>query len=144
MTITDVTQAVFSLKFPTCSAGGPDGLRPQHLKDLVTHSLSEGSDSFLVSLTEFINRIIQGKVPQRARPFFFGAGLSKKDRARGLGQLLLAVFYAGWLQSACASLFLRKWAPYCSPTNLVLGLLWVPKLQFMLLGHTYPIYMMVT
>ena len=80
MTITDVIKAVFS--FPTGSASGPDGLRPQHLKDLVTHSLSEGSDSFLVSLTEFINLIIQGKVPQRARPFFFGAtltGLSKKD-----------------------------------------------------------------
>jgi hypothetical protein len=49
---------------------------------MITHSLSERSDSFLVSLTEFINLIIQGKVPQCARPFFFGAtltGLSKKD-----------------------------------------------------------------
>ena len=46
------------------------------------YSLSEGSDSFLVSLTEFINLIIQGKAPLCARPFFFGAtltGLGKKD-----------------------------------------------------------------
>ena len=80
MTTTDVAQAVLS--FPTGSAGGPDGLKPQHLTDLVTHSLSKGPDGFLVSLTEFINLVIQGKVPLCARPFFFGAtltGLSKKD-----------------------------------------------------------------
>ena len=46
---TDVIQAVLS--FPTGSAGGPDGLRPQHLKDLVTYSLSEGPNRLIGSLT---------------------------------------------------------------------------------------------
>jgi hypothetical protein len=80
MSSTDVINAVFS--FPTGSAGGPDGLRPQHLKDLVSFSLSEGSDALLVSLTEFVNLIILGKVPEYACPFFFGAtltGLHKKS-----------------------------------------------------------------
>ena len=76
----DVIQAVLS--FPTGSAGGPDGLRPQHLKDLVTYSLSEGPNRLIGSLTEFVNLVICGKVPVSARPSFFGASLTclgKKD-----------------------------------------------------------------
>ena len=76
---TDVIHAVLS--FPTDSVGGPDGLRPQHLKDLVTYTLIEGSDRLLDSLTEFVNLVICGKVPVNARPFFLSAiltGLGKK------------------------------------------------------------------
>ena len=76
----DVTKAIFS--FPTSSAGGPDGLRPQHLKDLVIYTQSEGSDSLIESLTNFVNFVIGGDVPVGARPFFFGAtltALNKKD-----------------------------------------------------------------
>ena len=79
MSSSDVIHAVFS--FPTGSVGGPDGLRPQHLYDLVTYTLSEGSDRLLDSLTEFVNLVICGKVPVNTHPFFFGAtltGLGKK------------------------------------------------------------------
>ena len=81
MSSTDVIQAVLS--FFTSCAGGPDGLRPQHLKDLVTYSLSEGPNMLIGSLTEFVNLVICGKVPESAHPFFFGASLAclgKKDR----------------------------------------------------------------
>ena len=50
MCSTDVIQAVLS--FPTGSAGGSDGLRPQHLKDLVTYSLSEGPNRLIYRLTD--------------------------------------------------------------------------------------------
>ena len=80
MSSSSVIKAVFS--FPAGSAGGPDGLRPQHLKDLVSYSLSEGSASLITSLTAFVNFAISGNVPINARPFFFRAtltGLRKND-----------------------------------------------------------------
>ena len=75
-----IIKAVFS--FPAGSAGGPDGVRPQHLKDLCTYSLREGSSHFIDSLTSFVNLVLSGDVPTCARPYFFGAnliGLNKKD-----------------------------------------------------------------
>ncbi len=46
----DVAKAIHS--FPNGSAGGPDGLRPQHLKDLVSAS-AEGCGKELLAITTF-------------------------------------------------------------------------------------------
>ena len=75
MSSSDVIRSVFS--FPTGFAGGPDGLQPQHLQDLVNYTLSEGSDRLLDSLTKFVNLVICGKDPVNAHPFFFGATLTR-------------------------------------------------------------------
>ena len=81
MSSTDVIQAV--LFFPTGSTGGPDGLRPQHLKDLVSYSLGEGPNRLITSLTVFVNLVICGKVPISVRPFFFGATLTCLGKKNG-------------------------------------------------------------
>ena len=68
--------------FPNGSAGGPDGLRPQHLKDLTGASAQSGGPVLLSALTSLVNLILQGKIPRTVRPFFFGANLTaltKKD-----------------------------------------------------------------
>ena len=65
--------------FPAGSSGGPDKLRPQHLKDMTEKQIG---NSLLVSLTNFTNFILAGKVPDWVRPQFFGATLlafTKKD-----------------------------------------------------------------
>ena len=77
---TSVLKAIYS--FPSGSAGGHDGLLPQHLKDLISPSLGLNSSNLLSSLTCFTNKVISGSVPIPARPFFFGAnliGLNKVD-----------------------------------------------------------------
>ena len=51
----DVQKAVLS--FPVGSSGGPDGMRPQHFKDLIQCRKS-GSD-FLMSLTGFVNLLLR-------------------------------------------------------------------------------------
>ena len=56
----EVIKVVYS--FPAGSAGGPDGLCPQHLKDLVIYARSEGSDDLIASLTNFVNYVIAGNV----------------------------------------------------------------------------------
>jgi hypothetical protein len=68
-----VRKAVMS--FPAGSTGGPDGLRPQHLKDLISPTLGEVGVSFAEALASFVTLVISGNVPQPAAPFFFGASL---------------------------------------------------------------------
>ena len=60
------------------SAGGPDGLRPQHLADMV----GPQGGTLLDALTELMSLVLSGGVPDEVRPFFFGASLfafAKKD-----------------------------------------------------------------
>ena len=51
-----------------CSSGGPDGLTPQHLRDMVTADCN--SNTLLTSLTDFINGLFQGMVPTNVLPIF--------------------------------------------------------------------------
>ncbi|XP_055352279.1 uncharacterized protein LOC129598413 [Paramacrobiotus metropolitanus] len=79
ITAAEVISAVFS--FPSGSAGGLDGLRPQHLKDML--SCKDAAESQLCSaLCKLMSFIVAGKVPEEVRPVLFGANLialSKKD-----------------------------------------------------------------
>ena len=65
--------------FPRGSAGGPDGLLPQHLKDLISTSAGFGGKKLLMSFT---NLVLSGDTPAQMRPLFFRAtltALNKKD-----------------------------------------------------------------
>ena len=68
----EVKQAIAS--FPNGSAGGPDGLRPQHLKDLVAGG--DGAEALLEAITELINIMLAGRVPLVIRPALFGGALT--------------------------------------------------------------------
>ena len=50
-----------SSPFPCGSAGGPDGLRPQHLKLMVCSSAGGGAPRLQRALTAFINLVVEGK-----------------------------------------------------------------------------------
>ena len=72
--------------FPCGSAGGPDGLRPQHLKDLLNHTNGQVSSPFLSALAAFASLVLEGRMPPSVRPFFFGATLTalKKGDSHGV------------------------------------------------------------
>jgi hypothetical protein len=55
----DIIAAIRS--FPAGSAGGPDGVRPQHLRDLTSNK--ETGPALISSLTAFINLLLHGKCP---------------------------------------------------------------------------------
>ena len=58
------------------SAGGPDGLRPQHLIDMTGEVLGAESEKLLDSLVAFLNQIIfTSKVPPGLCFTFFGSNL---------------------------------------------------------------------
>ena len=68
--------------FPNGSAGGPDGLRPQHLKDKTNSSNVEAS-SLLTALASFSTLVLEGKTPPAIHPFLFGATLVALDKKGG-------------------------------------------------------------
>jgi hypothetical protein len=59
--------------FPNGSAAGPDGLRPQHLKDLLLGSTDD--NPLLLATTDLINLLLAGKTPTSLRGTIFGANL---------------------------------------------------------------------
>ena len=69
--------------FPNDSAGGPDGLRPQHLKDMTGPNSNGGAKALLSALTRFTTLVLQGKTPVSIRPFFFGASLTALTKKEG-------------------------------------------------------------
>ena len=77
----EVLQAIRS--FPNGSAAGPDGLRPQHLKDMTGFSAETGGRTLLRALTSFSNLILDGKTPASIRPCFFGATLVALEKKEG-------------------------------------------------------------
>ena len=68
--------------FPRGSAGGPDGLRPQHLLDLMGSSAGEAGALHIQALTNFANQVLANETPEIVCPFFFRATITtitKKD-----------------------------------------------------------------
>lgn len=68
--------------FPAGSSGGIDGLRPQHLKDIISYSSGDSGQKCLLSITKLCNLLLRGELHQEICPFFFGANLCafiKKD-----------------------------------------------------------------
>ena len=77
----EIVRAIRS--FPNGSAGGPDGLRPQHLKDMTGATASGGARALLPALAQFVALVLQGKTPPTVCPFFFGASLTALSKKEG-------------------------------------------------------------
>ncbi len=113
-----VHKAVMS--FPPGSAGGPDGLRPQQLKELV--QCREAGAVLLAALTDFVNMTLAGRCPETVAQVFFGGrliALSKKSggiRPIAIGMTLRRIV------SKCASTYgSDQLASYFCPRQLGVG-----------------------
>ena len=95
----EVRQAVLS--FPAGSAGGPDGLRPQHIRDLLM--CREGGPEFLSALTAFVNVVLAGRCPLNAVPVFFGGRLLALNKKSGGIRPIAIGFTLRRLTSKCAN-----------------------------------------
>jgi len=58
--------------FPVGSAGGPDGITPQHLKDLTSPSVT---GDLATVITDFVNFLLEGDLPDSVREIIFGGNL---------------------------------------------------------------------
>lgn len=63
VTTEEVDKAIRS--FPCASATGPDGLRPQHLRDMTGAAASEGGRLLLQALASSTNLVLEGRWSKR-------------------------------------------------------------------------------
>ena len=89
------------LSIPAGSSGGPDGLRPQHLRDLL--QCRESGSDFLSALTAFVNMMLAGRCPPEAARFFFGGRLLALKKKTGGIRPIAVGFILRRLASKCAS-----------------------------------------
>ena len=75
----EVIKAVPS--FPSGSAGGPDGIRPQHIRELAT--CKESASTFVPALTAFVNCLLTGDCPPEVQPILFGGKLIALNKKSG-------------------------------------------------------------
>jgi len=111
----DVLKAIRS--FPAGSSGGPDGIRPQHLLDLVNCTVS--GSNVVAAITAFVNTLLDGNCHPEVRPVLFGGNLIALDKKCG-GIRPIAIGYV-WrrLAAKCANFFAAtKLASYFSPLQL--------------------------
>ena len=118
VTEAEVLKAVKS--FPAGSSAGPDGVRPQH----VLQMLSDPAQGrfFLTALTGFINLLLRGKCHPAVRPILFGANLIALKKKSG-GIRPIAVGYT-WRRIAakCANCFaISMLSNYLQPLQLGVG-----------------------
>ncbi|CAG9118843.1 unnamed protein product [Plutella xylostella] len=116
---TDVYGAIMS--FRCGSAGGLDGLSPQHLKDLLA-STGQAGETLLSNLTALINLMLAGKVNTSIAPLMYGArlcALNKKDggiRPIAVGSTLRRI-----ASKVCCRQILPKLSTYLQPLQLGFG-----------------------
>ena len=116
----EVAQAIGS--FPNGSAGGPDGLRPQHLKDLTSASVGRKAKELLQALTSFVNHILNGRTPHFIRSTFFGASLIALHKKDGGIRPIAVGLTLRRLVAKCASRrVLQSMGSYLAPLQLDFG-----------------------
>ena len=115
VTSSDVNDAIRS--FPPGSAGGPDGLRPQHLKDLLLSRSVMGATHLLDAVTHFTNFVIK-----EARSYHFGASLVALNKSSGGVRPIAVGCVLRRLVAKCASSAIRdEMGSHLAPLQLGFG-----------------------
>ena len=72
LAVTLIDEDIFGAirSFPAGSAGGLDGLRPQHLKDMTNSFTGMDGVQLIASLADFANMCLAGRVPLTVRASF--------------------------------------------------------------------------
>jgi len=114
----EVRRAVPS--FPPGSAGRPDGLRPQHIRDMLM--CQEAGTEFLSTLIDLVNLVVAGHCPMDVAAVFFGGCLLALSKKTGGIRPIAIGFTLRRLISKCANAFdIKKLAPYFYPHQPVVG-----------------------
>ena len=115
----EVRKAILS--FTAVSAGGHDGLRPQHLKELVL--CRESCQELLTDLTAFVNMLLAGRCPKTVAPVFFGGRLLALHKKSGGIRPIAIGLTLRHLASKCAnSAIMAHLRPQFAPWQLGLGM----------------------
>ena len=117
----DIMSAIKS--FRPGSAGGPDGLRPQHLKDLTNTSTGDAGQRLLCRLTEFTNLCLTGRVPAVIQPVFCGAALCALNKKEGgIRPIAVGCTLRRMIAKAACKAVSAKMVPNLQPVQIGFGI----------------------
>lgn len=115
-----VYRAVMS--FRSGSAGGLDGLSPQHLKDLLSSANTDVGDSLLKELTALVNLMLLGRVHQGVSTTLYGANLcALKKKDGGIRPIAVGCTYRRLTAKICCKAVAATLQDYFQPTQLGFG-----------------------
>ena len=118
VTEAEVAKAIKS--FPPGSSGGPDGLRPQHLLDLI--KCAESGGELLSAITAFVNLLLRGGCNSDVVPHLFGGNLLALEKKSGGIRPIAVGFTWRRLAAKCANSFATaKLRETLSPIQLGVG-----------------------
>src|SRR6218665_508189 len=107
--------------FPAGSSAGPDGLRPQHLLELIK-SL-DVAQALVSAVTALINLLLKGICPQVIRSILFGGTLfALAKKAGGLRSIVIGYLWRRLASKGANSSAVSKMIPYLSPRQLGVGI----------------------
>ena len=101
MSETEVLRAVHS--FPAGSAGGPDGVRPQHVLEMV--NCRETSSELHSAMTGFVNCLLKGEIHPSVSPVLFGGNLIALEKKTGSVRPIAIGYTLRRIAAKCANSF---------------------------------------
>lgn len=132
-TAADVRAAIMS--FPSGSAGGPDGLRPQHLKDLIAGR--QVGDPFIDAITAFVNLLLEGGTPDAVRAVLFGGALTAiRKKSGGIRPIAVGYTWRRLAGKVACRLVSGRAATILAPRQLGFGVPGGRRLRFTPRGDT--------
>ena len=95
--------------FKKGAAGGPDGLRPQHLLDMTGQALGETGNRLLETLVDFLNLcVLPGKVNEKTQATFYSGNLTALLKPDGSVRPIVAGLVFRRLAAKCVMKKLRS------------------------------------
>jgi len=107
--------------FPAGSSGGPDGLRPQHILELV--GCPDAGPELVTAITALVNLLLAGTCPPEMRSVLFGGTLfALRKKSGGLRPIVIG-YYWRRLSSKCANAFaIPRVTTYLAPKQIGVGI----------------------
>ncbi|KAJ0181588.1 hypothetical protein K1T71_002310 [Dendrolimus kikuchii] len=115
-----ILEAVMS--FRSGSAGGLDGLTPQHLKDLLSGGTGNAGELLLKDMTDLINLMLSGCVNNDILPIIYGANLcALKKKDGGIRPIAVGTTYRRLAAKVCCRAIRNRCSSYFTPIQLGFG-----------------------
>ena len=116
------------ITFALGSDGDLDALRPQILKDVLSHQVGEAGAELSLAIRRLLDLLLVGGVPEAVRPVFFGASLTPlKKKSGGIRPIAVGCVW----RRLSAKIVLRRISPdlvdYLKPHQLGVGVKGVRK-----------------
>lgn len=109
--------------FPAGSAGGLDGISPQHLKDLTSPLAGDGGECLLKELTALVNLMLSGKVCPEIVPVLYGANLiALKKKDGGIRPIAVGSTFRRLTSKLCCRHYRTRLTDKFSPIQLGFGI----------------------